>query len=148
MRNNFGETDKKVRKYQRCYQTVNQREINNTMAKMANNDVQNITQKTIDRATRSSLKTGSELEWRGKQFLLHMWHPSYYSWYKPADKSWKIILCTAPVDAYRQQDGKFIFDTDESNVGISAVPQEEFEYTKGVISIRRSKKDRQHKDKK
>ena len=60
----------------------------------------------------------------------------------------KKILCTAPVDAYRQQDGKFIFDTDESNVGISAVPQEEFEYTKGVISIRRSKKDRQHKDKK
>ena len=71
-RNNFGETDKKVRKYQSCYQIVNQREINNTMAKMANNDVQNITQKTIDRATRSSLKTGSELEWRGKQFLLHM----------------------------------------------------------------------------
>jgi hypothetical protein len=39
----------------------------------------------------------------------------------------KKILCTAPVDAYRQQDGKFIFDTDESNVGITAVPQEEFE---------------------
>jgi hypothetical protein len=25
---------------------------------------------------------------KGKQFLLHMWHPSYYYCYKPGDKSW------------------------------------------------------------
>jgi hypothetical protein len=25
---------------------------------------------------------------KGKQFMLHMWHPSCYSCYKPGDKSW------------------------------------------------------------
>jgi hypothetical protein len=142
-RNNFGETDKKVRKYQSCYQTVNQREINNTMAKMANNDVQNITQKTIDRATRSSLKTGSELEWRGKQFLLHMWHPSYYSWYKPADKSWKknpLYSSSRCLSTTRWQVHLWYRWIKCRNY--CCTPRRIW------ISIRRSKKDRQHKDKK
>ena len=26
--------------------------------------------------------------WEGKQFLLYMWHPSYYSCYKSCDTSW------------------------------------------------------------
>ena len=50
--------------------------------KRTNNDLQNITKKTKDRATRTPLKPG----WI--QFLLHMWHPSCYSRYKPGEKSW------------------------------------------------------------
>jgi hypothetical protein len=42
------------------------------MAKSTNNDLQNITHKTKDRVTRTSLKTGGELVfWKGKHFLLH-----------------------------------------------------------------------------
>ena len=46
-----------------------------------NNDLQNITHKTKDTVTRTLLKTGDELR-KGKQFLLHMWHPSSKSGYK------------------------------------------------------------------
>jgi len=42
---------------------------------MINNDLQNTTHKTKDRATRTPLKTRDVL-WKGKQFLLHKWHPS------------------------------------------------------------------------
>jgi hypothetical protein len=28
------------------------------------------------------------LLWKGTWFLLHYWHPSCYSCYKPGDKSW------------------------------------------------------------
>jgi len=45
-----------------------------------NNDLQNTTQKTRDRATRTPLKTGANLIiQKSKKFLLHQWHPSYYS---------------------------------------------------------------------
>ena len=30
----------------------------------------------------------TQVLWKGKQFLLHMWHLSCYSCYKPGDKSW------------------------------------------------------------
>ena len=41
--------------------------------KKTNNDLQNTTQKTNDRVTRTPLKTRE-----GKQFLLHLRHPSCY----------------------------------------------------------------------
>jgi hypothetical protein len=45
--------------------------------KRTNNDVQNTTQKTKDRATRTPLNTGGELRssWKDRQFQHHMWHP-------------------------------------------------------------------------
>ena len=55
--------------------------------KRTNNDHQNITQKTKDRATRITLKAVVEL-WKVKQLLLHMLHPSCYSCDNPGDKSW------------------------------------------------------------
>ena len=45
--------------------------------KRTGNDLQNITQKTKDRAIQTQLQTGGSA--KGKQFLLHMWHPSCYS---------------------------------------------------------------------
>ena len=54
--------------------------------KRTNNDLQNTTQKTKDRATRRLLKT--HVFMRGKQFLLHMWRPLCYSFHKFGDKSW------------------------------------------------------------
>ena len=39
-------------------ESVNRRRTHNTMAKRTNNDIQNITQKTKDRTTRTPLKTG------------------------------------------------------------------------------------------
>jgi len=36
---------------------------------------------------RTPLKTGDEFIIKGKQFLLHMWHPSCFFCYKPRDKS-------------------------------------------------------------
>ena len=53
--------------------------------KRTNNDLQNTTQKTKDRATRTPLKP--KVIQNGKQFLLHMWYPSCYSCYKLGDKS-------------------------------------------------------------
>ena len=54
-----------------------------------NNNLQNTTQKTKEQATQTSLNTGGELRCsRGKQFLFHYWNSSYYSCYKPGDKSW------------------------------------------------------------
>ena len=49
------------------------------------NDLQTITENNKDRATRNPLKT--RMLRKGKKFLLHMWHPSCYSCYKPGDKS-------------------------------------------------------------
>jgi hypothetical protein len=49
-----------------------------------NIDLYNTTQKTKDRATRTSVKP---IFRKVKQFLLHMWHPSCYSFFKPEDKS-------------------------------------------------------------
>jgi hypothetical protein len=51
-----------------------------------NNDLQTIAQNNKDRTTRTPLKT--RMLRKGKKFLLHMWHPSCYSCYKPGDKSW------------------------------------------------------------
>jgi len=67
--------------------------------KRIKNDLQNITQKTNDWATRIPLKTGGELRYSGcKQFLLHMWLRACYSCYKAADKSWmrkgRIVITT------------------------------------------------------
>jgi hypothetical protein len=49
-------------------ESVNRRRTDNTMAKRqrANNDLQNTTQKTKDRATRTSLKPGGEPRCLGK----------------------------------------------------------------------------------
>ena len=57
------------------------RRTDNTMPnrKMMNIDIQNTTQKTKDRATRTQVKTGglTQVFWKGYQFLLDMRHPSY-----------------------------------------------------------------------
>jgi len=54
--------------------------------------MQNITQKSNDRATRTPLKSEHDHGFLRKdnQFLLmfHLWHPSCYSCYKSGDKSW------------------------------------------------------------
>ena len=50
--------------------------------KRQNNDLQNITKKTKDPATRIPLINGGELR-KGKQFLFHMWQPHCYSRHKP-----------------------------------------------------------------
>jgi hypothetical protein len=52
--------------------------------KKTNNNLQNTTHKTKNRTTLTLLKQRVN---SGKQFLLHMWHPSCYSCYKPSDKS-------------------------------------------------------------
>jgi hypothetical protein len=61
------------------------------MVKRINNDLQNITQKTKDRATRTPLKAGGEVE-KGQQFLLHMWHSLYYSFNVP-----HLVVCKVNV---------------------------------------------------
>ena len=44
-----------------------------------NNDLQNTTQQTKDRATRTPLKTRVNLIiWKNRKFLLHWWQPLYY----------------------------------------------------------------------
>ena len=61
------------------------------MDKRTNNDIQNITQKTTDRATRTILKTGGELRCSVREsssFMLHMCHPSPYTCYKSRYSSW------------------------------------------------------------
>jgi len=58
--------------------------------KGVNNDLQNTTQKTKDRATRTPLKTVDELTQviqKAKQFLFRIGQPSYYSCYKSGYKS-------------------------------------------------------------
>jgi len=44
-----------------------------TKRKKTNNNLQNITQKTDDRATRRPRQARGE-----HMFLLHIWHPSWY----------------------------------------------------------------------
>jgi hypothetical protein len=74
--------------------SVNRRSIDNTITKTKknnrmHNDLQHITQKINDRATRTPLKPGwTHVLRKGKQFLLQMWHPSFYLCYKPGDKLW------------------------------------------------------------
>jgi hypothetical protein len=74
--------------------SVNRRSIDNTITKTKknnrmHNDLQHITQKINDRATRTPLKPGwTHVLRKGRQFLLHMWHPSFYLCYKPGDKLW------------------------------------------------------------
>jgi acetyl/propionyl-CoA carboxylase alpha subunit len=55
---------------------------------MTNNELQDTTLKTKDRAARTPLKTGGEFR-KGKQFLLHWWHPSCCSSYK-REFHWKL----------------------------------------------------------
>ncbi len=50
--------------------------------KRQNNDLQNTTKKTKDRAPRIPLINGGELR-KVKQFLFHMWQPHCYSRHKP-----------------------------------------------------------------
>ena len=61
-------------------EVVNRR-TDNIMTKRKNNDIQNITQKTKNRAAPTPLKT------RFRKFLLHTWYPSCYFCYKRGDKS-------------------------------------------------------------
>ena len=51
-----------------------------------NNDLQTNTQKNKDRSTRTPLNT--RMLRKGNTFLLHTWHLSCYSCYKPGDKLW------------------------------------------------------------
>jgi hypothetical protein len=52
--------------------------------KRTNNDLQNTTQKTKDRATGTPLRSGVKLGApEGYQFPLHLWHLSCYSSYNP-----------------------------------------------------------------
>ena len=51
--------------------------VQNKKVKRINNDLQNFTQKTKNRSTRTPLKPGvTSGALGGKQLLLHMWHPS------------------------------------------------------------------------
>ena len=47
---------------------------------------------------------------KGKQFLLHMWHPSCYSCHKPGDKSW--ITKEANCDYGKRKISMFLCNTD------------------------------------
>ena len=60
-----------------------------TKIKRTNNDLQNFAYKTKDRVMRTPPKNRgcAQVLWKGQQFLLHQWHPSCYSSYKPGDKS-------------------------------------------------------------
>jgi hypothetical protein len=74
--------------YQNSLQiTKNERQHNGQRKedKRTNIDLQNITQKTNDQATRTPLKSKgwTEVLWKGRQFLLHMWYPPCCSCYKP-----------------------------------------------------------------
>ena len=77
-----------------------------------NNGGHNTTQKTKDWATRTSLK---KMRWtrviqKGKQFLLHKWHPSCCSCYLSGDKSW--MWKTQNCDFDKQDVPVVICDTD------------------------------------
>jgi len=51
--------------------------------------IQNTTQKTEDRATRTPINTGDEFRRSVRvSIFCSMWRPSCYSCYKPGDKSW------------------------------------------------------------
>jgi len=65
------------------------RKIDNTMTKRKriSNEIQNITQKTKDLATRTSLKTGGEIRCSGRVCSSWSTRTSFYSSYKPVDKS-------------------------------------------------------------
>ena len=64
--------------------------------KRTNNDLWNITQKTKDRATQTPLKPGwTQVLWKGQQFLLHMWHMSYYCWTTRTSFDKEIVLDTS-----------------------------------------------------
>ena len=65
------------------------RKIDNTMTKRKriSNEIQNITQKTKDLATRISLKTGGEIRCSGRVCNSWSTRTSFYSSYKPVDKS-------------------------------------------------------------
>ena len=68
----------------------NDRQYNDQKDKMTNKGQHNTTQKTKHRATRTNTKSRwwTRLLRKGKQFLLHWWHPSCYCCYKSGDKSW------------------------------------------------------------
>ena len=65
----------------------------------SNNDLQNTTQKTKDRATGTSTKTGGKLQ-ESKSFLLHTWRRSWYSGYVSGDKSCKFMFFLAYLDSF------------------------------------------------
>jgi len=70
--------------------------------KRTNNDLQNSTQRTKDRATWTPLNYvgWTQVYLKGKQFQVHVWHPSCYSCYKTGQKhriSKKRALAFAPV---------------------------------------------------
>jgi hypothetical protein len=58
--------------------------------KSTNNDLENIKQNTKDWATRNPLKKRkwNQVLRKTKQFLLYMWHPSCYSYYKHDEYCW------------------------------------------------------------
>jgi hypothetical protein len=65
------------------------RKIDNTMTKRKriSNEIQNITQKTKDLATRTSLKIGGEIRCFGRVCSSWSTRTSFYSSYKPVDNS-------------------------------------------------------------
>ena len=68
-----------------------------------------------------------------RQFMLHLWHPSFFSCYKPSDKS-----------SMRKRTGLWLWQTEHIHDHL----WEEFEDTKGVIRICQSKKNRQYNEQK
>jgi hypothetical protein len=65
---------------------------------MKKDDLHIITQKTKDRATRTPLETGGELKCPVPALLVA---PSYYSNYKPGDKSWTMSNASNPNEKIR-----------------------------------------------
>ena len=55
------------------------------MAKRTNNGLQKTTQKTKDWPTQTPL---NQVLWKGRMYLLKMWHLLCYTCYKPSDKTW------------------------------------------------------------
>ena len=83
-----------VWRYQRTNQkpSIEERHTCNNMIKeKGQTDKQRFTKYYTEnkRLSELNLKPGeTQLLWKDKQFLLHMWHPSCYSCYKPGDRSW------------------------------------------------------------
>ena len=60
----------------------------NTRTNWTNNDLQNTTQKRLSNTNTTKNRRWTQVLRKGKQFLLHVWHPSCYSCYAPSNMSW------------------------------------------------------------
>jgi hypothetical protein len=73
---------------------VNERMTDNTMTKIIWTKGHTKIYKTIHKTPKiehhepTNSRRCTQVLWKGKQFLLHMWYPSCYSCYNPSDNSW------------------------------------------------------------